>query len=49
MMRSVDNKIFMWHAPWRIHILSGVFFAPGWTVEDQMQIQQMGSLNGEEI
>lgn len=48
MIRSVDNKIFMWHAPWRIRILSTIF-APGWTAEDQMQIHQMASLNEEEI
>lgn len=48
MIRSVDNKIFMWHAPWRIHILlpSLRLAGPG---KDQMQIHQMGSLNEEEI
>ncbi len=48
MIRSLANKIFMWHTHWRIH-LHIAFFTLQQAGEDQTQIHQMGSLNGEEI
>lgn len=50
MIRSLDNKIFMWHADGSISPLSlPAIFTPHQAGEDQTQILQMGSLNGEEI
>lgn len=48
MIRSVAIKIFMWHACWRIHLHAAALTLQ-WAGEDQTQIHQMGSLNGEEI
>lgn len=50
MIRSLANKIFMWHADGSISPLPHpAIFTPRRVGEDQTQILQMGLLNGEEI
>lgn len=50
MIRSLANKIFMWHADGSISSLRRpAIFTLRQAGEDQTQILQMGSLNGEEI